>query len=306
MQHLVVIEGPTASGKTALAIELAIKLNTVILSADSRQFYKEMSIGTAKPTPEEMKKIPHYFIDSHSIHQPLTAATFEEEALKLISTDLKHLPFLVLVGGSGMFIDALCNGLDPIPTDETIQLNLREELELHGLEPLLSELEAKDPVFYQEVDKNNSMRILRALEVIRISGKTFSELRLQKASKRPFIVYKFVIDLPREILYNRINKRVDIMLENNLLKEVESLNHLRHLTAVQTVGYKEFFPYFDGELDLESCIEKVKQHTRNYAKRQLTWFRKDTNAHWLKAQQTNEQCAEIIQHLVNQHNLTLE
>ncbi len=295
MQQLIVIEGPTASGKTSLAVALAKALNTVILSADSRQFYKELSIGTAKPNLEEMEGIPHYFIDSHTISTPVSASQFEQEAMELIQGELAHHAKLILVGGSGMFIDALCVGLDSIPTDSAIQDSLRKELEEKGIEPLLQELKETDPEFFEQVDKQNPMRILRALEVIRLTKIPFSNWRKNELPKRPFEVVRFVINHPREVLYERINQRVDFMIESGLIDEVKSVSEYRNLTALQTVGYKEVFDYLDGSTDLETCISKIKQHTRNYAKRQLTWFKKHPEAIWLDAKPTNELCEEILQ-----------
>lgn len=299
MQQLIVIEGPTASGKTSLAVTLAKKLNTVVLSADSRQFYKELSIGTAKPTLEEMEGIPHYFIDSHSISTPVSASQFETEAMELIQGELAHYEKLILVGGSGMFIDALCLGLDPIPTDTPTQDVLRKELEKAGIEPLLKELEETDPEFYHQVDKQNPMRILRALEVIRFTKIPFSTWRKNKLPKRPFEVIRFVINHPREALYERINRRVDQMIEAGLIEEVKNVAEYRNLTALQTVGYKEVFDYLDDGTDLETCISKIKQHTRNYAKRQLTWFKKHPDTIWLDAKPTDELCREILQVVQN-------
>ncbi|MNU94255.1 tRNA dimethylallyltransferase [compost metagenome] len=295
MQQLIVIEGPTASGKTALAVALAKALNTVVLSADSRQFYKELAIGTAKPNAEEMQGIPHYFIDSHPISEPVTAAQFEAEAMNLIQNELAHYPQVILVGGSGLFIDALCVGLDPIPTDPQIQSNLRKELDENGLEPLLAELREKDPVFFAQVDTQNPVRILRALEVIRLTGETFSSRRKNETPKRPFEVIRFVINHPRELLYDRINRRVDLMIEAGLIDEVRSVENYRHLTALQTVGYKEVFDYFDGKYTLEVCVDQIKQHTRNYAKRQLTWFKRHPESIWLEAKNTSALCSEILQ-----------
>lgn len=295
MQQLIVIEGPTASGKTALAVALAKTLNTVVLSADSRQFYQELSIGTAKPSREEMDGVPHYFIDSHPISSPVSAAQFEAEALNLMEGELASHQKVILVGGSGLFIDALCIGLDPIPTDAGIQATLRKELEEKGLEPLLEELKEKDSEFYQQVDKQNPMRILRALEVIRLTDIPFTTWRKNELPKRPFDVIRFVINHPREILYARINQRVDQMIESGLIEEVKSVSQYRNLTALQTVGYKEVFDYLDGTIDLPTCIEKIKQHTRNYAKRQLTWFKRHPEAIWLEAKPTKELCNEILQ-----------
>lgn len=295
MQQLIVIEGPTASGKTALAVNLAKHLKTVVISADSRQFYKELAIGTAKPTEEEMDGIPHYFINSHSISTPLTAAQFETEAMNLICTELKNHSKIIVAGGSGMFIDALCIGLDSIPKDEQIQLSLRTELSNKGLDPLLSELKQSDPVYYQEVDRSNPTRILRALEVIRISGRPYSELRKQEPPTRPFEVMRFVIDHPREQLYDRINRRVDYMIDQGLIDEVRSVEAFRKSTTLQTVGYKEVFDYFDGIYSFDACIEKIKQHTRNYAKRQLTWFRKHPDSIWIPFSSTEKMTLAILQ-----------
>lgn len=295
MQQLIVIEGPTASGKTALAVSLAKHLKTVVISADSRQFYKELAIGTAKPTKEEMDGIPHYFIDSHSISTPVTAAQFEAEAMNLICTKLKDYSKIIVAGGSGMFIDALCIGLDPIPKDEQIQLNLRTELSHKGLDSLLTELQQSDPVYYQEVDRSNPARILRALEVIRITGRPYSELRKQKPPTRPFQLTRFVIDHPREQLYDRINRRVDNMINQGLIDEVRSVEAFRKSTTLQTVGYKEVFDYFDGVYSLDVCIAKIKQHTRNYAKRQLTWFRKHPDSIWIPFSSTEKMTQEILQ-----------
>jgi tRNA dimethylallyltransferase len=295
MQQLIVIEGPTASGKTALAVSLARRLNTVVISADSRQFYKELAIGTAKPTKEEMDGIPHYFIDSHSICTPVTAAQFEMEAMELIKKKLQDFQKIIVAGGSGMFIDALCIGLDPIPKDELIQLSLRSELTNKGIDPLLIELKQSDPVFYQEVDRSNPARILRAIEVIRITGRPYSELRKQEPPTRPFEVIRFVIDHPREQLYDRINHRVDKMIDQGLIEEVRSVEAFKKSTTLQTVGYKEVFDYFDGIYSLDDCIEKIKQHTRNYAKRQLTWFRKHPDSIWIPFSSKEKMTQEILQ-----------
>jgi len=306
MQQLIVIEGPTASGKTALSVALAKALNTVVLSADSRQFYKELSIGTAKPRPEEMEGIPHYFIDSHSVSSPVSAAQFESEAMDLIKGELASYQNLLLVGGSGMFIDALCVGLDPIPTDSEIQNMLRKELDEKGLESLLQELKETDLEFYQQVDKQNPMRILRALEVIRLTNIPFTTWRKNELPKRPFEVIRFVINHPREILYDRINQRVDLMMKSGLIEEVQRVSEYRNITALQTVGYKEVFDYLDGTSDLQTCIEKIKQHTRNYAKRQLTWFKKHPEAIWLDAKPTEALSNEILQIIQKQDFANLE
>jgi len=273
-QQLIVIEGPTAGGKTALSIELAKQLKTVVLSADSRQFYKELAIGTAKPTKKEMGKIPHYFVDSHSITEPLTAGQYEKQALELIKNELSEYPVLILVGGSGMFIDALCVGLDPIPTSPEIQQQLRDEQQARGLYKLAKELESCDPAYFATVDRHNPARVLRGLEVFRLTGIPFSEWRKKQPDPRPFEVKRFVIEHPREKLYDRINERVDKMVEEGLEAEARSVHELKHLAPLQTVGYREYFDYFEGITDQETAVEKIKQHTRNFAKRQITWFNK--------------------------------
>ena len=299
MQQLIVIEGATASGKTALGVALAQHLNTVVISADSRQFYKEIAIGTAKPSAEEMQGVPHYFVDSHSIHQPVSAAQFAQEALDLLQTTLKDYQNIVVVGGSGLFIDALCIGLDPIPTDPEMQLQLRAELEQHGLAPLLSELQQTDPDYFAEVDRDNSVRILRALEVIRSTGKPFSEWRQNKPAPRPFTTRRFVIEHPREQLYSRINQRVDNMLAAGLLDEVKAVYPFKELASLQTVGYNELFAYLDGTADWKTSVDKIKQHTRNYAKRQLTWFKRHPEAVWIPYNEPKIMLQEILQLIDN-------
>ena len=281
IKHLIVIEGPTASGKTGLSIELAKLFNTCIFSADSRQFYKEIDIGTAKPSKAEQQGIPHYFINSHSLTDEVTAAQFEKEGLEKLETEFKTKDVIILTGGSGMFIDALCIGLDPIPSSIELRNKINEEHLNSGLAPLLKELQAKDPSYFDEVDQKNPMRIIRAIEVIRLTGKTFSEFRVAKPKVRHFEIHRFVINHPRENLYNRINQRVYKMMENGLLEEVKSIIQHRKLASLNTVGYKELFEYIDGNWELEYAIEKIKQNTRNYAKRQITWFKKHPEAIWI-------------------------
>ena len=295
MRKLIVIQGPTASGKTKLAIQLAKILNTVVVSADSRQFYKEIQIGTAKPTLEEQEGVKHYFIDSHSIHSPVTSAQYEKEAIQLLNELFISTPFIVLVGGSGMFIDALCDGINEVPKNDLIKEQLNSELLTNGLPFLLSELKIKDEFYFQKVDKGNPLRVIRALEVIRSTGSTYSSF-LDKNSivKRDFETVKFVIDLPRDQLYERINLRVDHMICNGLLDEVKSVIEYKYLQSLNTVGYKELFSYLNSEIDFKEAVELIKKNTRNYAKRQLTWFRKDVRTIWLKKIATNEQINEIL------------
>ena len=294
IKKLIVIQGPTASGKTALAIELAKHFQTVIVSADSRQFYKEMSIGTAKPNIEEQAGIKHYFIDSHSIQKPLTAADYEKEALEVLKAEFLQHDYIILVGGSGMFIDALCKGLDPIPSNIELRDELTNEFKLSGLENLCRELKEKDPEYFSQVDQKNPARIIRAIEAIRLSGKTYSELRTKKPAQREFESFSFVIDLPREVLYNRINQRVEIMFDKGLLEEAQKLIPYQDLQSLNTVGYSELFSYFKGEIDLETAKEQIKQNSRRYAKRQLTWFKRDEKAQWLKSSNLIDQMKEVL------------
>jgi len=281
MKELIVIGGPTASGKTALSVALAKQWNTVVLSADSRQFYKEMSIGTAKPSHAEMQGIPHYFIDSHSVEDEVNAARFANEAEILLTDLFQRYDTIILTGGSGMFIDALCYGLDNIPHDQHIQQQLNQVFEQEGLKPLLQELREKDPEFYSSVDRNNPVRVIRALEAIRITGLPYSSLRKGTKRQHNYTIRYFVIDVPRDVLYDRINLRVDQMVENGLEAEAKALLPHRQLKPLATVGYSEWFRYFDGEIDRETCIELIKQNSRRYAKRQITWFKRNEEAVWV-------------------------
>jgi tRNA dimethylallyltransferase len=295
---LIVIAGPTASGKTAAAIRLAQFYNTVILSADSRQFYLEMAIGTAKPTRIELAEAKHYFIDSHSITDPFSVGDFEKQGLALLDGLFETHDTVILVGGSGLFIKALCEGFDDIPqADEQIREQLNRELAENGLTPLQDELKNTDPQYYGEVDLSNPQRIIRALEVYRSTGQPFSSYRKAATNKRPFNILKIALDLPREVLYDRINKRVDEMIKQGLIEEVRSLMPYRHLNALNTVGYSELFDYLDDKTDLNRAVELIKQNTRHFAKRQLTWFRKDQQIHWLKPDEIQP---ETISQLLDQ------
>jgi tRNA dimethylallyltransferase len=294
VRKLIVIQGPTASGKTKLAVQLAKALNTVVVSADSRQFYSEIQIGTAKPSAEEQEGVRHYFIDSHSIHSPVTSAQYEKEAILLLNELFNTVSYVILVGGSGMFIDALCNGINEIPKDDFIKEQLNSELQTKGLSYLLEELKIKDESYYKKVDKANPLRVLRALEVMRLAGTTFSSfLDKNLIVKRDFEILKFVIDLPREMLYERINLRVDQMIYNGLLEEVKSVFEYRSLQSLNTVGYKELFSYLNSEIEFKDAVELIKKNTRNYAKRQLTWFRKDKKAIWISSVEIEDQMHEI-------------
>ena len=270
---LIVIQGPTASGKTKIAVEVAKYLNTDVISADSRQFYKEISIGTAKPSQDEMAGVNHYFIDSHLLTDEVSAARFATEARELILKELAHLEYIIIVGGSGLFIQALCEGLDAIPHDIILQNKLTEECKTNGLTAFIEELQNKDPEYFQLIDRENPLRVIRAIEAMRLSGKTMTELRSGNDKASFDTVYYFTTDLPREELYKRINDRVDQMLELGLENEARSVLHLKYLKSLQTVGYREFFDFFDGKISRQNAIDLVKQHSRNYAKRQITWFK---------------------------------
>ncbi len=282
--QVLAIVGPTATGKTDLSIRLACHFETEILSADSRQIYKEMSIGTAKPEPQQLAQVSHYFIGSHSIQEPLNAGIYEQLALKQLGILFAKKPIAVVVGGSGLYLQAVCQGFDDVPASiADLREQLMQELDQKGIDFLLNELSLKDPTYYSEVDKDNPHRVIRALEVIRSSGETYSSFRQNTKKARDFKVTKLGILMDREVLYQRINLRVERMMEQGLLKEVESLVPHKKLPALQTVGYKELFQYLDGELSLEKAVDQIKQNTRRYAKRQLTWFRADPSIVWVKS-----------------------
>jgi tRNA dimethylallyltransferase len=293
-KHLIVIGGATASGKTALAIELALRLDCEILSADSRQFYKELSIGTAKPTGEELKMRKHHFIDTLSISENYTAGQFENEALKVLDQLFLKSDFAIVVGGSGLYIDAICKGFDDLPKDASIKAQLVFEFEQKGIESLQHELKEKDPEYYESCDYQNPHRIIRALEIIRSSGEKVSVLHTKAVKNRPFNIYYFAIEHSRELLYDRINKRVIQMIHDGLIEEVKSVLSYRNHQALNTVGYKEVFDYLDGKLSLEETISSIQQNTRRYAKRQLTWFRREKETHWLTDENLTDELYNVL------------
>ena len=279
---LLVLSGPTGSGKTDLSIRLAKALNCSVLSADSRQVFKEMRIGSAAPDETQLKQAHHYFIGSKSIHDPFNAGIFEQEALETLATLFKENPIQIVCGGTGLYIDALLNGFDELPeSDPEIRKELNSIFTHSGLEALQIELQNLDPVYYAQVDIHNPQRIMRALEVIRKTGLPYSSLRKKKTAERDFEVIYLATDLARETLYANINARTEKMIEKGWLKEAEELYPHRKLNALQTVGYKELFAYFDGEIGLERAIELIQQNTRRYAKRQLTWLRNKQEIHWI-------------------------
>ena len=288
-KKLIVIQGPTASGKTALGVMLAKHFDTEIISADSRQFYKEMAIGTAKPTTIEMDGVVHHFIDSHSILNPISAFQFGEEANKLIKQELKTKSVVVVVGGSGLYIEALTKGFDNIPHDPLIKEEIINDYKKNGLQPFLEEIEMKDPDFYESMDIKNTHRVLRSIEAIRISNKTMSELRNSSKMQLDYELKTYTLIPERPFLYDLINDRVDLMMQNGLLYEVKSLLKHRDLRTLKTVGYTELFTYLDGDLPLDKAVELIKQHTRNFAKRQCTWFLNRTESKVIHFNQKNNQ-----------------
>lgn len=268
------IAGPTAVGKTALAIELAKHYQSIILSADSRQFYKELNIGTAKPTDQQLSEAPHFFVNTKNIEELYGAGHFEKDVLKILEEQFKEHAVVFMVGGSGLYIDAVLNGVDDfseVPSE--IRSALNQKFEDRGLSWLQEELEKKDPVYFQSVDKNNPQRLIRALEVIEYTDLPYSGFLNKKENERTFTAIKILIHLDRAELYQLINDRVDQMMKEGLLEEVKQLTDKKHLNALKTVGYKELYSHLDGELSLKEAIDKIKQHTRNYAKRQITWFK---------------------------------
>jgi tRNA dimethylallyltransferase len=274
-KRLIIIAGPTGIGKTAKAIELALLLDAEVISADSRQIYHELNIGVAKPSNEELSQVPHHFINHISIHQPYNAGIYEQEVIQFLDQYFQTKDIAILCGGTGLYIDAVCNGLDIFPdiSEQTLQI-VENEFTQYGLEYISEKLSILDSVYFESIDKSNSRRVLRAYQVCIESGKPYSSFVTNTKKQRPFLIEKYIIEMDRNTLYNRINKRVDMMVEAGLIDEVRGLLSFKDIKALETVGYSELFDYFDNKCTLESAIDKIKQHSRNYAKRQWTWFRK--------------------------------
>lgn len=291
---LVVIVGPTGSGKTDLAVALARHLGTEIISTDSRQFYRGMPIGTAQPDADQLAAIKHHFIADRQPTDDFSAGEYEKEALERLAEIFSRHDWAVAVGGSGLYIDALCNGFDDLPGDTAeIRAELMRRLESDGLESLCEELKLRDEAHYNVVDRHNPARVVRALEVCIASGRPYSEQRTAPKHQRPFNIVKIGLNWPREELYERINLRVDLMIAAGLEAEARAVYPLRHLNALQTVGYRELFEWFDGTISREEAIELVKRNSRRYAKRQMTWFRRDAAIHWIERNST-DQALDII------------
>ena len=286
---LIVILGPTAIGKTSLSIDLAKHYNTDIISADSRQFYKELLIGAAPPSEEELDEVQHHFVQHLSVTEDYNVGQFEEDAIQKIEDLFREKDKVILVGGSGLYINSICKGFDKMPDiSACIREKVIEMYQEQGVEFLQKEVKEKDPVFYNEVDKNNPQRLMRALEIIYSTNKTFSSFRNGTNKKRNFKVIKIGLHTDRKILYNRINSRVELMINNGLIKEVESLIPYKNKNSLKTVGYKELFQYFEGIYTLTEAVEKIKQNTRRFAKRQITWFKKDSKINYFSPKDTQE------------------
>ena len=281
MNTLVVLIGPTAVGKTDTSLAVAAYLGCPIISADSRQMYKGMEIGTAMPTKEELARHRHYFVGQLNPGDYYSAARYEEEVMALLEKEFPHHPTMLMSGGSMMYIDAVCNGIDDIPTvDDETRAMVLEKYEREGLDKLADELRILDPEYYREADIKNPKRVMHALEICYMTGKKYSSFRKQQKKERPFRIIKIGLQREREELYERIGCRVDMMIENGLVEEVKSFEHLKHHNSLNTVGYKEIFKYLDGEWTLPFAIEKIKQNTRIYSRKQVTWYRKDEDITW--------------------------
>ena len=295
---LIVLIGPTGVGKTELSLSIAENYHTSILSADSRQLYADLKIGTAAPTPDQLARVPHYFVGTLQLTDYYSAAQYEADAIKKLDELFKEHEVVVLTGGSMMYVDAVCKGIDDIPTvdAETRQLMI-ERYEQEGLERLCAELKLLDPEYYQIVDLKNPKRVIHALEICYMTGKTYTSFRTRTPKERPFHILKIGLKREREELYDRINRRVDQMMEEGLLEEARRVYPYRHLNSLNTVGYKELFNYFDGEWTLPFAIEKIKQNSRIYSRKQMTWFKRDTDIMWFHPDQQEEILRFISQHV---------
>ena len=278
---LIVITGPTAVGKTDLCMEIAGRFDIPIINADSRQLFRELRIGTASPTPEQLAKVRHYFVGTLNIGDYYSASMYEQDVLTLLGQLFKTSDYALLSGGSMMYIDAVCNGIDDIPTvDEKTRTLMKRRLAEEGLEKLVEELKRIDPEHYEVVDRQNPRRVVHALEICHMTGQTYTSFRKAEKKQRPFEIIKIGLNREREELYNRINSRVDSMMEQGLLKEAEEMLPYRQVNALNTVGYKELFSYFDGIWELDEAVERIKGNTRRYARKQLTWFKRDQQMKW--------------------------
>ncbi len=302
MKTLLLILGPTGVGKTELSLRVAEHLQSPILSCDSRQIYRAIPIGTAAPTADELARVRHYFIGTHALEQTYNAGQYEHDALELMEKLFQSHDTLVMTGGSMLYADAVCNGLDDLKTVERTTVNLREK----GLEWLQSEVQRLDPDYWERVDRNNPARLAHCVEICYATGKPYSSLLTHTVKERPFRIVKIGLERPREELYDRINRRVNRMIADGLEQEARAVYPLRKLNSLQTVGYRELFAYFDGEYDLARAIELIQQNSRHYAKRQMTWFRRDKTIHWLNANEPYEKNIHLIDDLLRSDSLQEE
>ena len=296
-KNLIVLIGPTGVGKTELSLSIAESFHTCIVSADSRQLYADLKIGTAAPTPDQLARVPHHFVGTLQLTDYYSAAQYEAEVMAKLEELFKENNVVVLTGGSMMYVDAICKGIDDIPTvdKETRELML-QRYEEEGLEQLCKELKLLDPEYYSIVDLKNPKRVIHALEICYMTGKTYTSFRTRSTKERPFHIIKIGLTRDREELYDRINRRVDIMMQDGLLEEARNVYAYKHLNSLNTVGYKEMFKYLDGEWTLDFAIEKIKQNSRIYSRKQMTWFKRDTDIAWFHP----EQQKEIMQHIKSQ------
>lgn len=280
-KKLIVLTGPTAVGKTAVSLDIAKHFGIPVINADSRQIFKELKIGTARPTEEEMQEVKHYFVGTLGIEDYYSASLYEQQVLELLDKEFQSHDYALLSGGSMMYIDAVCDGIDDIPTiDDDTRALMKQRLKDEGLEALVEELKRLDPEYYEIVDRQNPRRVVHALEICVMTGQTYTSFRKRSKKERPFRIIKIGLDRPREELYNRINARVDQMMNDGLLDEVKALYPKKDLNALNTVGYKELFDYLDGRWSQEEAVERIKGNTRRYARKQLTWYKKDEKIRW--------------------------
>ena len=292
---LIVITGPTAVGKTQLCLDIARHFGIPIINADSRQIYKELSIGTAKPSAEEQQTVKHYFVGTLSLQDYYSASLFESQVMNLLDMLFKTSDYALMAGGSMMYIDAVCDGIDDIPTiDNDTRATMKQRLADEGLEKLCEELQRLDPEYYEIVDRQNPKRVVHALEICTMTGRTYTSFRKREKKERPFHIVKIGLNREREELYNRINARVDMMMQQGLLQEAEKLYPLRDLNALNTVGYKEMFEYINGHWPLDEAVERIKGNTRRYARKQLTWYKKDPHIRWFHPNQKKDIIDYII------------
>ena len=284
---LIVITGPTAVGKTALCLDVAKHFHIPIINADSRQIFRELKIGTAPPTEAQMQQVHHDFVGMLGLDDYYSASLFEQQVLELLDRQFLTSDYALMAGGSMMYIDAVCDGIDDIPTiDDQTRTTMKQRLADEGLEALCEELRQRDPEYYEIVDRQNPRRVVHALEICLMTGKTYTSFRKREKRQRPFSIIKIGLNRPREELYDRINRRVDQMMADGLLEEAKALYPRRHLNALNTVGYKELFDYIDGRWPLEEAVERIKGNTRRYARKQLTWFKKDESIRWFHPDET--------------------